>query len=667
MAIAIAAGLTSCSDWLEQEPPSDLTPQGFYDSEVKVEAAANQFYTDVLPSHSDQWNYGLYQGDNETDNQIDWTPDNKYGDGTLWTVPSTDGNWSWNNIRNINYQLNEIVPVYEAKGISGNETNIRQYIGELYFFRAYAYYTMLKRYGDLPIITESLPDEEAVLVAANKRYPCNEVARFIINNLDTAANYMGTNAPAHTRVNADAVQLFKSRVALYEASWLRYFAGTPFVPGNSQWPGAKKDYNSNFAFEGGSIESEAEYFYKLAVEAAETVAEKYKGSLVTNTGTIPQSETDPTNPYFSMWGTTDMSGTPEILLWRQFSRSLGVQNNVETMVQFGNSGVGLTRSYVEGFLMKDGLPRYASSYTYKDENIADVAKDRDPRLTVFLKVPGQTNYFKNPDETAGDHAVKTEPNPNIVTHTSEKGYSTGYAIRKGGTFDRSEARNGGCQNAAAVFRATEALLNYMEAEYELTKNINSGHILEYWKIVREKAGFTGDAIDPTRTINATDMAQEKSDWGSYSAGAQLTDKTLYSIRRERRCEFIGEGMRVDDLQRWRSYDQLMTTRAHMEGIHLFNTPQENLMYGQNADTKINDSGTDPNVSSRNLSEYLRPAEINPTNNNFMDGLTWHMAYYLNPLPIRQFTLTASDHASADLSPLYQNPYWGTTAGSQAEK
>mgnify|MGYP002224116724 FL=1 len=35
----------------------------------------------------------------------------------------------------------------------------------------------------------------------------------------------------------------------------------------------------------------------------------------------------------------------------------------------------------------------------------------------------------------------------------------------------------------------------------------------------------------------------------------MIDKTLYNIRRERRCEFIAEGMRKDDLLRWRSLDK----------------------------------------------------------------------------------------------------------------
>ena len=54
------------------------------------------------------------------------------------------------------------------------------------------------------------------------------------------------------------------------------------------------------------------FFLNEAVASAETVAEKYKNSLTQNTGKVPQSEDDPDNPYFSMFGNTDMSTFPDV-------------------------------------------------------------------------------------------------------------------------------------------------------------------------------------------------------------------------------------------------------------------------------------------------------------------------------------------------------------------
>lgn len=658
IALALTASVSSCNDYLEQEPPSYLTPENFYTSEDQVQAAVNRFYQDILPGHGG-WNYGTYVDDNNTDNQMTRTPDDRFSKD-LWKTSQTNGNWSWTNVRNINFQLNQIKSKYEAGQISGSDVNIRQYIGELYFFRAYQYFTLLKNFGDLPILTEALPDDESVLVAASTRKPCNEVARFIVNNLDTATTYMKENFESrHTRVSYDAALLFKSRVALYMGSWLTNFAGTPFVPGGNGWPGASK--NPSYSFPAGSIENEAKYFFETAAAAAEKVADKYKASLSINNGVVPQAVTDPNNPYLDIWGTTSCAGNSEVLLWREYSKSLGIQNDVEVAVQKGNIGTGFTRSLIESYLMADGKPIYNSAYTYDDTEIAKVVENRDPRLSVMLKVPGQVNCFINVNDDAGTHWTQIEQKPQITNSNAEDGYITGYVIRKGMTHDRSLTANGGSYNVCVVFRATEALLNYIEAEYMLTGNINSGKIMEYWKKVREAAGFTGDALDPTVTIAATDMSKETLDWGAYTAG-KLVDATLYNIRRERRCELLAESLRDMDLKRWRSFDQMVSTNYHVEGIHLWNTPMQ-AWY----DDLVSDGSGNANVSSPALSEYLRPQEVIMANNNFKDGLTWKMAHYLQPLPLRQFLLTATDHASVDQSPLYQNPYWPTTTDQSAEQ
>lgn len=657
--------LISCSDFLDKEPPASIVPTDFYKSEDQIQACVNILYTDVLPSHTTA--YGIFDFDIHTDNQTGMTATDKYATGQ-WKVGMNNKNWSWDIIRNINYQLNTILDRYEKKEISGADKNIRQYIGELYFLRAYRYFTLLRQWGDLPIVKEVFPDNEQILVAANKRMPRNEVARFILEDIDIAVKYMSENFEArHTRISYDAAILMKSRVALFEGSWLTNFRNTPFVPNGEGWPGKKKDYNANYQYPTGDIESEAKYFFSIAAESAEIIAEKYKRDLVQNTGTIPQSLTDPENPYFKLFGNIDMSGFKEVLLWREYSRGLDVQNYVETAVNRGNAGSGVTRSLIESFVMMDGKPIYAKhdDYKYKDGTLTDVRTNRDPRLHIFLKEPGQTNVFKNMDDRVGDMFVEKEPIPDIANGASDRVYITGYALRKGGTFDKALAGNWKGYTAAIVFRATEALLNYMEAEYMLTRQIGAGRILEYWKIIREKAGFTGMAVDPNIMIAATEMEMEKKDWGAYTAGQLLSDPILYNIRRERRCELMAEGLRWMDLIRWRSLDQLTTTSYHIEGFHLWNTPMQEWYNFKESDYSGSSSSI---VSSPERSEYLRPYEKNLTSGNlFKEGYTWSMAHYLEPLPIKQFLLTAPDYTSVELSSLYQNPYWPLATDQPAEK
>lgn len=655
----------SCEDFLDKEPPSYAIPEDYYQTEDQVQAATNSFYVDILPSH-DLYGYGIFDNDNNTDNQAGFSAATKYAVGQ-WKVGNDNGSWYWNTIRNLNYTINTVLGHYTNNEISGQESNIRHYIGELYFFRAYSYFNMLRNWGDLPIVTEALPDNEYILIAANKRFPRNEVARFIIASLDSATYYMMDKFDdRHNRISPDVANLFKSRVALYEGTWLTYFKNTPFVPNGEGWPGKAKDYNANYQYPSGNIDEEIKYFLNIAVESADIVAAKYCNLLTKNSTIVPQSESD-VNPYFYMFGAADMSGYSDILLWREYNEGLTICNSVENCVNWGNNGVGLTRSMVEAFVMADGKPIYAShnGYTYRDDDIKNIRENTDPRLRLFLKEPGQKNLFKNMNWNGASQGQTIEAKPNIMDRSSERGYSTGYAIRKGGTFDKALTGLAKSYNGAIVFRATEALLNYMEAQYMLTKNLHSGNLIKYWKAIRSAAGFTGDAIDPQTTISATQIENEKSDWGAYSAGKLLEDVVLYNIRRERRCELMAEGLRWMDLTRWRSLDQMINEKYHIEGFRLWNTPMEKWYDPKDL---VADGSSSATVSSPTLSEYYRPYERNMgATNLYKDGFTWRMAHYLQPLPIKQFLLTASDHISIDKSPLYQNPYWPTTADLPAEQ
>lgn len=82
---------------------------------------------------------------------------------------------------------------------------------------------------------------------ASKRSPRNEVARFILSDLDQAISLMNNNVKK-TRLSKNAALLLKSRVALFEATWEKYHAGTALVPNGTGWPGAGKDYNAGYQF-----------------------------------------------------------------------------------------------------------------------------------------------------------------------------------------------------------------------------------------------------------------------------------------------------------------------------------------------------------------------------------------------------------------------------------
>lgn len=178
--MALCSMAVACDDYLDKEPLSKVASEQYFNDEGSLQTYCNNRYTDILPGH-DQWSYGLYGEDKNTDMQSSIYPDGKYQDNE-WRTDMNNGNYEWKHINTVNFFFDQVLPKYEAGAITGNKDNIDHYIGEMYFFRAYEYFKRLKMFGDLPIVTSCLPDELNALTDASKRRPRNEVARFILDD-----------------------------------------------------------------------------------------------------------------------------------------------------------------------------------------------------------------------------------------------------------------------------------------------------------------------------------------------------------------------------------------------------------------------------------------------------------------------------------------------------
>jgi hypothetical protein len=642
-------GITSCNEYLDREPLSNVTPSNYLWSEADLAAYTIGRYN--FPTHGG-FNVGTHGTDNHTDNQVTsgfatrWVPGE-------WRVPQTGGSWEFGGIRQANYFLETTVPRWKQNKITGNAANVSHYIGEGYFLRAYEYFNKVQALGDFPIIKKTLPDQMEELVAMSKRRPRNEVARFIISDLDSAIQLLSTAPPGgKNRISKHAALLLKSRVALHEGSWLMYHKGTAHVPGGPNWPGAGKVENFTI-----SIDSEIDYFLTQAMQASELVADAVP--LVNNTKDNGYNSSQ--NPYFAMFADADMTKYSEVLLWRKYDPSQGINHNVNHYINQNGGNTGYTRGLVDNFLMKNGLPIYAAGSEYQgDDYIATVKAERDNRLQLFMKAPGELRFT---DRTNADGSPILEGNPDIIG-LAETRYVTGYAVKKGFSYLWANSQGSMGSTGSIVFRAVEAYLNYIEASYLKEKSIN-GKAAQYWRAIRQRAGVNPEF---EVTINATNINEEaKNDLAAYSAGNLLSDMTLYNIRRERRSELVAEGLRFFDLKRWRAMDQLKTNPYVVEGFKVWGPMQE---WYKNSDgtSKLIEAetpGKTANVSKKSSSLYLRPYQVNLTASNpVRDGYSWAFAHYLEPIAIQNFIITgnAGDVGS---SVIYQNPYWPMQANAGA--
>lgn len=644
--------LASCNDFLDREPLDSVTPDNFFFTENDLAAYAVKHYN--FTTH-EGFNAGIWKNDNATDNQAATDYDKKWIPGQ-WKVPEAYDNpasndpWYFSAIREANYFLETVVPRFEKGEIEGSETNIKHYIGEMYFLRAKNYLSKLETFGDFPIIKNTLPDESASLIQSSKREPRHKVARFILEDLDLAIGLLTNNiSGGKNRITQNAALLLKSRAALYEASWLTYHRGTALVPGGSGWPGKAEDI-ADF-----NIDTEIAFFLKEAKAAAKEVIGN--AALVQNTAKDCMDETVKTdedkykmsNPYFAQFSANSLEGYSEILLWRAYNLlDYKIVHSAPFYIRVGGN-TGFTRQYVESFLCRDGKPIYATDQYKGDESLSDVRKNRDLRLQLFLMTSGET---LSPNVMNGTPDLLPEV-PQLLDIT-EKRCVTGYQIRKG--LSGNWYRDGNTAvEGCPVYRVAEAYLNYIEADCMEHNGTSIGsEAAGYWGDLRERAGLPRDYAV---TVNNTDLSKEL-DWSVYSAG-KLVSPLLYNIRRERRCELVAEGMRMSDLKRWRALDQVK--QFVIQGVNMWESDLKD-KYTQDGKNLLIQEGTEgqtSNVSSyANSGKYLCPYRAVKTNNLMYDaGYTWCEAHYLNPIAITHFRITASNPNDLSTSVIYQNPGW----------
>ncbi len=622
--------LASCSDFLDREPIDFGSEVAFYVSETDLQMATNEFYDNILPKN-ETWVGGIYDEDNTSDNQIGTAPDNLFYEGEKRTVEQSESEWNFDNLRGINYFINRVnFQLNGGGGITGSEEYINHYLGEGYFFRAWEHFRLLRNFGDVPILTTMQSDDQAELSEATRRQPRNEVARFIIRDLEIADSLMLADPPQDGRLCKDAAMMLMARVALYEGTWERYHAGTAFVPGNSKWVGHAM--YPDFSFKAGSAEDEVNYFLDVAIKASEAVV---------------QSRPELSDEYLPLFvndRTAFTADNGEVILAR-FYLSGVLYHSVGQYLARTGAGTGLTRSLVNSFLMTSGLPIYADPNYGGDVQMKAEMRDRDKRLAV--KVTG-SYVAGEADPITG---VVFENDTILLSHITQSGNersTTGYEMKKWMSEDPEQQVSGQGTTANPIFRSAEAMLTYLEAYYERYGNLG-GNCDAYWRKLRRRAGVDDDY---NKTIAQTDLSKEN-DLAVYSKGVQV-DKTLYNIRRERRCEFYAEGMRLDDLKRWRSLDNMRN--YWVEGINLWT---EMYKLWEEEDENLEEGVT---VSSRGLSEYLRPLQITSTLVTYSTGYNFPKPHYLEPIPIAEFQLATENGQST----LYQNPGWPTNTDGIAD-
>lgn len=487
--LSIVISLSSCEDFLDKTPLDVVSEADFYRTPADLRAAVNAFYQDFSGWQPTSVGFNVLP-DSGTDMGTSENAPGRLG-GFNYNVPAAASAsvWSFDEVRETNWFLDHVDQA------EGDETEINQYIGEGHFFRATYYFNLLISYGDVPIFEEYFDNNDLDNVF-KARDPRNEVANFILSDLDTAISLLQSfpDISSQPRVSLEAALLLKARVALFEGTWEKYHNGT----------------------DRGVSGSDGSAYLQIAASASEQLIDSGVFAL--------------DNDYESLFNQVGLSGSDEVMLWKDYNDlELGLVNVLQ--LSWPNR-CAYTRFAVRSYLCTDGDPISVSPLYVGDQDLSTIETNRDPRLAATIMVPGDLIKIDT------DGSTVAWSNPDFSTANAG---NTGYESQKYRAVNVDPNRSDFTRETSRiVMRYAEALLIFAEAKAELGTIIQAD-LDKSINLLRARVSMP----DITLGGITTDP-----NWPNY--GYTLTD-ILYEVRRERSVELMAEGFRTVDLLRWRAH------------------------------------------------------------------------------------------------------------------
>lgn len=549
--------LTSCVDYLDKESDTELTLPMVFEDKTRIEGWLANVYSHVPDPY---WGYARRLGwDILSD---DMTASERWRQWDWKVIPMLLGEWTpstdWDGnywarlpqlIREANIFIENVHPLPE-QGISATEVTYMK--AEMRFMIAYYYYLLSNTYGPIPFKPNYIaPTDFNLADLMEGQRPYYEVVDWVDKELQEVAKILPpkyTEARKYGRATSIMCLAVRARMLL--------FAASPLVNGNPDYANHKnKDGENLFS----TTEDKSKWAYaaqacKELIDAAEAAGHKLY------TENNPDDTIDPFMSYQNLFLTRYDEGNTEILFARPGGLEYGEYEKHATPAASGGSGgLGVTQSLVDAFFTENGLPinddpEYKETgFSRSDETRNNTVWDtevnggaitksgtynmycnREPRF--YITVSYNNSYFTQ-EKRLFNFFNGSKDNPH--THDAPQ---NGYLIRKKISPDLNVKQGTYKYRPGIVYRLGEAYLNYAEALNE--SDPGNGEILFYLNKIRERAGIrqytTGETDANYIHVNLNDQAEMRK-----------------LIRAERRVELSCEGIRYDDLRRWKEAENVL--------------------------------------------------------------------------------------------------------------
>ena len=488
-----------CDDMLDVTPRDKFTnDQSFWNNKNQVENYTNNMYGNFVGYNTGGSTCAFYFS-TLTDDQLY----REFEDWTFTSVPSSSSSWysPWTEIRRSNYLLDGM------KGSSLDEADKAKYSAIARFARAYNYFLLIKKYGDVQwqdhVILNADPKDPEVQGARDDR---DMVMDKVLEDIDYAISHLPAGGKFTWSPEMDLA--YKSEVCLFEGTYCKY--RTAAENGKAADPAGAQKYLT------------------ACVDASEKLMNK-NYSL--------------TEKYGEVYNSISLGSCSEIIFARQYNKDV-LGHSVVDYTTGSTMTSGITKDAIDAFLFLDGKPLQTTTMNTSDlpklvngeYSIAEMLSVRDKRLSVLI----------DPILAFKGHGHSRDPK-SLAEMTS----STGYTIAKYYTDKMGDASTqtyycnniGTAYTDAPIYWLAVIYLNYAEAKAELGSATQADLDKSVNKL-QTRAGLPGIVVapapDPANKINLGNL--------------------LWEIRRARRCELMTDGNRYWDLVRWHQLDKLDTSR-----------------------------------------------------------------------------------------------------------
>lgn len=188
LTLLISLSILGCSD-LEEEPVGLLAPDGFFKSPSDIQTAANGAFGHM--THEDFWGRKmsltiLLRGDMVAIG--DPTTSGRRIEHDVFNVPQDNGmiDGYWLRVYQMIAAANQAITGAESVDASDEIKN--PIVAQAYFARAFAYFHLVRQFGDIPYISETVTDLDAA--SSISRTATAEVYANIISDLEFAKMWL---------------------------------------------------------------------------------------------------------------------------------------------------------------------------------------------------------------------------------------------------------------------------------------------------------------------------------------------------------------------------------------------------------------------------------------------------------------------------------------------